>query len=90
LLFDLVKPAAHRQDAVQRMDDRVGVEQPPHGFGGSLLPPAARVSSKMRKISSGDSPFQPPPSAMRSPRGVGLAHHAQLDIQIVDVRLHRL
>jgi hypothetical protein len=34
---------------VQRMDDRVGVEQPLHSFAGSLLPPAARVSRKMRR-----------------------------------------
>ena len=47
LLFDLVEPAAHREDAVQRVDDRVGVEQPLHSFGGSLLPPAAHVSRKM-------------------------------------------
>ena len=66
LLFDLVEPAAHRQDAVQRVDDRVGVEQPLHSFGGSLLPPAARVSRKMRKICSGDSPFQPPPIEARN------------------------
>ena len=32
-----------------------------------LVEPASR---KMRKISSGGSPFQPPPSAMKSPRGV--------------------
>jgi hypothetical protein len=53
----------HRGHTVQRMDDDVGIEQPLHGFGGSLLVPAARASRMMREMSSADSSFQPPPSA---------------------------
>src|SRR5450432_1373495 len=64
-----VQSVAHRRDAVQGVDDDVGIEQPDHRpSGGSVVPPALRASRRMRRISSAGSPFQPPPSAMKSPR----------------------
>jgi hypothetical protein len=57
-----------------------GIPEPPHSFGGSLLPPATHASRKARNIYAGGSPSQPPPSAMKSPQGrLRLPQDAQLN-----------